>query len=141
MKLRIKKLHDDAIIPKRAYPSDAGLDLFLCGEAKICHAGTRTILPTGVSLAIPNGYYGRIAPRSGLSVRYGLDVMAGVVDASYRGEVKVVIFNSDERPVSFSNGDSIAQLIIERIALPEVVSVKSLDDTERGENGWGSSDA
>jgi len=138
MTLQVKLLREDAILPRRINSTDAGLDIFLCEETHTCFAGCRSVAATGIAVAIPNGYYGRIAPRSGLAVRYGVDVLAGVVDSSYRGEIKVVLFNTDERPHTFVQGARIAQLIIEKIALPVVVEVSDLDETSRGDDGFGS---
>lgn len=143
-------LRKGAVVPKKANPEDAGFDLCYCPEVQIeasIYAGHRSTLETGISVAIPPGYYGRIAPRSGLAVKEGIDVLAGVVDASYRGEVKVVLLNTNTTQtnstmhhyVSFKPGDRIAQLIIEKIhAAREMEVVDSLDDTQRGAGGFGS---
>lgn len=100
------------------------------------------MVSTGLRLEIPEGYYGRVAPRSGLTVKHGLDVGAGVIDSDYRGVVSVVLFNHGQMPVSLEAGSRIAQLIIEKIATPEVVEVKCGDprlrETRRGDGGFGS---
>lgn len=122
----------------RANPSDAGIDLRAAEEANIPPLGRATI-STGICLEIPEGHYGRVAPRSGLAHRHGIDVLAGVVDSSYRGEVKVVLHNTDKHE-SFhvSPGDRMAQLIIERHYNPEFVEVEDLTQTDRGSGGFGS---
>jgi dUTP pyrophosphatase len=124
---------------KRANETDAGID--------ICAAEFATILPlsrkaisTGISVEIPGGYYGRIAPRSGLALKSGIDVMAGVVDSGYRGEIKVILYNTDnDRHFCIAPGDKIAQLIIEKHYNFEFVEASKLTDSERGEKGFGSS--
>jgi dUTP pyrophosphatase len=100
----------------------------------------RKMVATGVQLEIPEGYYGRIAPRSGLALKQGIDVLAGVIDSSYRGEIKVIIFNTDNQKVFKVNvGDRIAQLIIEKHYNFDFVEVEDLETTDRGEGGFGSS--
>lgn len=123
----------------RANPSDAGIDIRAAEDAIIQPLG-RTTVSTGLRLQIPEGYYGRIAPRSGLAANFGIDVLAGVVDSSYRGEIKVVLHNTDkEEAFRVSMGDRIAQLIIERHYNPEFVEVEDLSATDRGSGGFGSS--
>lgn len=140
--LKVKLLHPDAKVPTRANPTDAGLDLCAITEdggiARI-EGGYRKIVSTGIAISIPQGYVGRILPRSGLAAKEGIHVMAGVVDSSYRGEIKVVLLNTAPGGFIYRTGDRIAQLVIQKIQLwnPEVVD--ELDETERGENGFGSS--
>jgi len=95
-------------------------------------------VPTDLSIAVPEGTYGRVAPRSGLAVKHFLDVGAGVVDADYRGPLGVVLFNFGKEDYQVREGDRIAQLVLERIVTPDVLEVESLDDTQRGEGGFGS---
>ena len=95
-------------------------------------------MPTDLSIAVPEGTYGRVAPRSGLAVKHFLDVGAGVVDADYRGPLGVVLFNFGKEDYQVREGDRIAQLVLERIVTPDVLEVESLDDTQRGEGGFGS---
>lgn len=124
---------------RRATENDAGAD--------ICAASAHTIQPlcrgvvsTGISLEIPPGYYGRIAPRSGLALKHGIDVLAGVVDSGYRGEIKVILYNTDnEKAFSVNPGDKIAQIIIEKHYNFEFVRTDSLSESDRGEKGFGSS--
>lgn len=100
--------------------------------------GGRAIVPTDISIAIPPGTYARVAPRSGLAVKHGIDVGAGVVDYDYRGPLGVVLFNFGKEPFEVKAGDRIAQLVLERIVTPDVEEVEELDSTERGAGGFGS---
>lgn len=136
--IEIKLLHDDAKAPTRANPTDAGLDLYAdIGFPLLAfHSGTVT---TGISIAIPDGYVGQIRPRSGLAVKHGIDVLAGTIDSSYRGEVKVVLINHGFSTFQVNRGDRIAQLLIQPVMLWNPVVVDELDDTERGAGGFGSS--
>lgn len=134
-----KRLHKDARLPVRSSEGAAGLDLY-CIERVEIPAGRQAVLPTGLAVAIPHGYYGRIAPRSGLAVKHGINVHAGVVDADYRGEIKVALINHGDKLVEFKPGDRIAQMIVERCAMWLTPAwVPELLDTERGEGGFGSS--
>jgi dUTP pyrophosphatase len=136
--IKIKKLNDKAKIPTRSHMTDAGMDL--CSVEKlIILPQTRSIISTAISVEIPEGYYGRVAPRSGLAAKHGIDVFAGVVDSSYRGEVKVILYNSDKQnPFLVNEGDRIAQLIIEKHYNFPVEEVSDLSDTSRGSGGFGS---
>jgi len=137
--MNIKKLNSNAKIPTRANPNDAGADLYSI-ESVVIPPLSRTIVKTGIVLEIPESYYGRIAPRSGLAAKSGIDVLAGVIDSSYRGEIGVVLFNSDSSNSFIVNtGDRIAQLIIESHYNPVFVEVPDLTETNRGEGGFGSS--
>jgi len=136
--LRIKRLHADAKLPTRGSVSAAGLDLYALEEA-IVTPKSSFLMPTGLSLEIPEGLYGRIAPRSGLSMSTGLVVNAGVIDSDYRGEVKIMFFNYLDHAVKLHQGMKVAQLILEKIALLEVEEVNAdLTETARGEGGFGS---
>lgn len=137
MALKIKKLNAQAIIPTRSTPGAAGYDLYSC-ESCVIPSGCRGVVATGVSIILPYGVYGRVAPRSGLAVKNGIQVGAGVVDPDYRGEVKVVLFNHDTNSFTIEPGHRIAQLILERFESPSVEEVDIMDDTERGESGFGS---
>jgi dUTP pyrophosphatase len=137
MSLRIKVLQRNTPIniPKRESAGAAGYDLY-ASENKVIVAGRRELICTGIAIAVPPGTYGRIAPRSGMSVK-GIDVCAGVVDADYTGEVKVLLHNHGG-DYAVKNGDRIAQLIIERIETPPVEVVDDLVPTDRGDSGFGS---
>lgn len=138
MKIKIKRLKPDGRIPTRAKSSDAGYDLYSTVDLPITPTA-RELVSTGIAIEIPKGYYGRIAPRSGLAVKAGVDILAGVVDSGYRNEVKVVMINLGQGLVSINKGDRIAQLIIEKCHDAEWEEVKELSDSDRGEGGFGSS--
>lgn len=137
-KLKVKLLSKDAKLPLRSNPTDAGADLFST-ESLMIHPGERSIVATGIALEIPEGFYGRVAPRSGLASKHGLDVLAGVLDSSYRGEVKVVLLNADKHNTfHVEKGDRIAQLIVESHFNFDIVDTSSLSQTSRGKEGFGS---
>ena len=135
--LRFVKLSEFATAPYRASPGAAGYDLYSARE-KIIAPGGRACILTDLQLGIPFGCYGRIAPRSGLAVKNGVDVGAGVIDANFRGNVGVLIFNFGDEPFHVKIGDRVAQLVLERICNPDVQEVQSLDSTSRGGHGFGS---
>ena len=139
--LLVKRLHDGATLPTRAYEQDAGLDLSACERIEL-GPGERALVGTGLTVAIPDGHAGFVQPRSGLAARHGITVLntPGLVDAGYRGELKVVLLNTD-RTESFvvEPGMRIAQLVIVPVAFPEPREVGELPDSDRGEKGFGSS--
>lgn len=137
--LKVQRLHPAAILPTYATPFAAGADLY-CVEAFTLQPGARYLVPIGLAIEIPPGWYGRVAPRSGLAVKHGIDVLAGVIDADYRGELCVLLINFGEQAVSFDAGARIAQLIIERAASGDYVWGEDLSDTARGAGGFGSTD-
>jgi dUTP pyrophosphatase len=138
MSVRIIKFIPSATVPQRSNPTDAGADLFSVEECYIPPMERRTV-STGIGLEIPEGYYGRVAPRSGLASKHGIDVLAGVVDSGYRGEIKVVLFNSDKQKMFIVRpGDRIAQIIIEDHFNFEMQLSDELSETTRGEGGFGS---
>lgn len=136
--LYIRKLSVHARAPYRASQNAAGWDL--CSAAKqIIEPGGRALIPTDLAIRVPDGTYGRIAPRSGLSLRHGIHVGAGVIDADYRGNVGVLLFNLGTSPFVVNYGDRIAQLILEKICVVNgVMEVDDLDETTRGASGFGS---
>jgi dUTP pyrophosphatase len=136
--LKFLKLHPAAKLPSRGSAAAAGLDLFSIEETTLEACGGRATVRTGLSVAIPRGFYGRIAPRSGLAVRHGLDVLAGVIDSDYRGEVLCALVNHGRETLTLEAGQRVAQLIVEAIITPEPAWADSLDETERGEGGFGS---
>lgn len=138
MELLIKTLDSCAKMPVRATQQAAGYDLFASEHAYI-QKGQRALVGTGIAIALPPGTYGRVAPRSGLSVR-GIDVGAGVIDEDYRGEVKVLLVNHGVDLLHVQPGERIAQLLIEPIVHPVVRQVEDLSNTERGSGGFGSTD-
>jgi len=134
----VKKLVQDAKTPTHGSALSAGYDLY-SSESTIVKPGDRSLVSTGLAIQVPPGCYGRIAPRSGLAVKYGIDVGAGVIDEDYRGHVKVLLFNHGKEDFRISKGDRIAQLILEIIALRGIVKVvDELTETTRGINGFGS---
>jgi dUTP pyrophosphatase len=135
--VKVKRIHPGARLPLRGTNGSAGADL-VCLEAFTLGSGERKLVPTGLIVEIPPGWYGRVAPRSGLAVKCGVDMLAGVIDSDYRAEVRVLMINLGDAPVSFEAGDRIAQLIIERAALCDYVWADDLSETERGEGGFGS---
>lgn len=135
--VRVKKLRESARLPQRATADAAGADLF-CAEGCRLEPAERRLVPTGLALEIPAGFYGRVAPRSGLAVRHGIDVMAGVIDADYRGELQVLLVNLGDATVSVQPGDRIAQLIIERTMPAQYSWADVLQDTDRASGGFGS---
>ncbi|GHJ83740.1 hypothetical protein NliqN6_0142 [Naganishia liquefaciens] len=135
--LLIKRLSPTAQLPTRGSSLAAGYDLY-ASVATVVPANGKALVSTGVSMAVPAGTYGRVAPRSGLASKFGIHTGAGVVDADYRGEVFVLLFNLGEKDLEVKVGDRIAQLILERILTPEVLEVEDLDATIRGAGGFGS---
>jgi len=138
--VRVKKLHVDAILPTRGSALAAGLDLY-CIEETILPPQSITLVHTGIAVAFSSEFYGRIAPRSGISARTGVMVNAGVIDCDYRGEIMIVFNNIFDQEVKFAKGDKVAQLILEKIGIIDVIEVDNLDETVRGEDGFGSTDA
>jgi len=139
--LRIVRLRDEARLPTRAYPGDAGLDLYAAEAASIA-PGHRTSIATGIAVEIPEGRAGLVLPRSGLAARHGIALVnaPGLIDAGYRGEVRVLLLNTDlEHAFSVTPGDRIAQLVLVRVEFPEVVEAQELTPSERAEGGFGSS--
>lgn len=136
-KLKVRKLTPDAIIPKKMTDGAVGYDLYSSCDVPV-NVNSRTLVGTGISVMLPPGTYGRVAPRSGLAVKNGIQVGAGVIDTDYTGEVKVLLFNHGDEKFEIKKGERIAQLIIEKCDTPLVEEVDMLDTTERGESGFGS---
>lgn len=140
--LRIKRLRPEARIPTYGSPGAIGLDLsYLCprtGGTQLLTTGDWCAYPTGIAVAIPDGYYGRVAPRSGLALRHGIDVLAGVIDSDYRGEIYVILVNHGNEDFWVDDHMRIAQLIIERAARAEVFEQDELPPSIRGTDGFGS---
>jgi dUTP pyrophosphatase len=143
MSLRVARLDARARLPTRAHPGDAGLDLYAV-EPAVLAAGERASIPTGIAVEIPPGHAGLVLPRSGLAARHGISVVnaPGLIDADYRGEVRVLLLNTDrEQAFELAAGDRIAQLVVVAVTIAEVDEVPSLTDTVRGVGGFGSSGA
>lgn len=137
MQLSIKKLHPEAKLPTRAHTGDAGLDLYSV-EDIVLAPGQRYGVATGIAIAIPDGYVGLVWDKSGVALNGGITCLGGVVDAQYRGEVKVIVLNTSDVSYEIKSGQKIAQLLIQEVALPGVIEVENLDDTTRGDGGFGS---
>lgn len=135
--LSFKQTDPRATLPTRGSAAAAGLDLFSIEDLTI-EPKQRVLARTGLAVAIPEGYYGRVAPRSGLATKQGLDTLAGVIDADYRGEIGCLLYNSGDAPVSLPAQSKICQLIIEKIITPTAVWADDLTDTVRGDGGFGS---
>lgn len=140
VEILIQRLDPGLPVPSRAHPGDAGIDLCTAQDVELA-PGQRALVPTGIAIALPDGYAGFVHPRSGLAARHGVTIVnaPGTVDAGYRGEIRVTLLNTDpDRPVRFQRGDRIAQLIIQRVAYPVFHEVETLPGSARGDNGFGS---
>lgn len=139
MMLLVKRLVPEAKLPTRATPGSAGYDLYATETVQIAPFGYRAVA-TGISIVLPEGTYGRVAPRSGLAAKQGIDVLAGVIDPDYTGEIKVILSNYSAMngSATICAGDRIAQLVIERCETPTVIEVSEVEETERGAGGFGS---
>ena len=141
IELPIRRLREDAVIPARAYEGDAGLDLASCERVELA-PGERALVGTGLAVAIPDGYAGFVQPRSGLAAKHGITIVnsPGLVDAGYRGELKVVLLNTDAHDTFVVEpGMRIAQLVVLRVPGLDPVEVEELPESERGVRGFGSS--
>lgn len=139
--LKVVRIHQHAKLPEKNNITDAGYDLSSC-ECITIEPLTRAMVRTGLVINVPKGTYGRIAPRSGLALKYGIDVLAGVVDTGYIGEVKVILFNTGDTCFNIKEGDRIAQLIVEKISYPSMIEYHDISDLEsssRGTLSFGSS--
>lgn len=137
--IKFLRLHPDAKLPTRGSEHAAGLDLYSV-ETVLIAPGKRAGVRTGVSTAIPVGYYGRVAPRSGLAMERGIDVLAGVIDSDYRGEIVCLLVNLGEEPAQLECGTRVAQLIVEAIITLKPEWADELENTGRGSAGFGSTD-
>lgn len=135
--LCFKKLDARAVLPTRGSTAAAGLDIYSI-ETVAIEPGQRALVRTGLAAAIPEGHYGRIAPRSGLALRTGLDVLSGVIDADYRGEIGCLLYNAGDNTINLPAQSKICQLIIEKIITPAAVWAEEISETDRGSGGFGS---
>ncbi len=136
----VRRLDPELPLPEYAKPGDAGVDLRAAEDVTLEPGGGRGLVPTGVAVAIPRGYAGFIQPRSGLALKHGVTVLntPGLIDSDYRGELKVLLVNTDPTsPFQVTRGERIAQLVIQAVEHVDFVEVDSLDETERGEGGFG----
>lgn len=141
IEVAVRRLRDDATLPSQAYEGDAGLDLAAC-EGLTLAPGERAVVPTGIAVEIPAGYAGFVQPRSGLAARHGIGIVnsPGLIDSGYRGEIQVVLVNTDPRePFAVEPGMRIAQLVIAPVAAVRLVEAEELAVSERGARGFGSS--
>jgi dUTP pyrophosphatase len=141
MTLKVRRLDAGARLPTRAYPGDAGLDLYAL-EDVVLGPGERASVRTGIAVEIPEGQAGLVLPRSGLAAKHGIALVnaPGLIDAGYRGEVRVLLLNTDRTaPFAISGGERIAQLVLVAVETPAVVEVEELALSERGAGGFGSS--
>ena len=139
--LPIVRLRDEATLPARAYAGDAGLDLATCERVELA-PGERAVVPTGIAVAVPEGYAGFVQPRSGLAARHGITIVnaPGLIDSGYRGEIRVVLLNTDRSETFVAEpGERIAQLVVLPVPGLEVAEVDELPGSERGARGFGSS--
>lgn len=138
--VQLQRLDPELPVPSYAHPGDAGADLHTAIDVRL-EPGERALVPTGIAVALPEGYVALVHPRSGLAARHGLSIVntPGTVDAGYRGEVKVLLINHDQQePVELRRGDRIAQLVIQRVERAEFVDVAALPESIRGDGGYGS---
>ncbi len=143
IELALRRLREDAVLPERTYAGDAGLDLTACEEHELA-PGERAVVGTGLAVAIPAGYAGFVQPRSGLAAKHGISVVnaPGLIDSGYRGEIRVVLLNTDPREsFSVERGMRIAQLVVLPVPELELVEMQELPESERGARGFGSSRA
>jgi dUTP pyrophosphatase len=136
----IKRLDPDLPVPVRSHPGDAGADLYAAADVELA-PGQRAVVPTGVAIALPDGYAAFVHPRSGLAARHGVTIVnaPGTVDAGYRGEIRVTLLNTDsDRTVRLRRGDRIAQLVVQRVERPVFHEVEKLPGSARGDGGFGS---
>ena len=138
LQINVKKLSENAIIPTQGTNFAAGYDLYAAEDAVVV-CGTRKLIKTNISMEITPGYYGRIAPRSGLAYKNGIDVLAGVIDSDYRGDIGVILYNTDKNiDFTVKKGDRIAQIIFEACYTATLNTVENLDNTLRQGGGYGS---
>jgi dUTP pyrophosphatase len=141
VRLEVQRLREDAVLPSQAYDGDAGLDLAACERHEL-PPGARAVVPTGLAVAVPRGYAAFVQPRSGLAAKHGITIVntPGLVDSGYRGEVNVVLLNTDsDETFVVEPGMRIAQLVVVPVPAVEPVEAAELPPTERGERGFGSS--
>jgi dUTP pyrophosphatase len=140
VRVLIQRLDPGLPPPERAHPGDAGADLYAAADVEL-PPGQRAVVPTGIAIALPDGYAAFVHPRSGLAVRHGVTILnaPGTVDAGYRGEIRVILMNTDaENPVRLQRGDRIAQLVVQRVERAVFDEVERLPGSARGEGGFGS---
>lgn len=138
LRVKIKKNHPDAILPKYAHGGDAGIDLFSNEDFELKN-NVRDAVPTGISVEIPKGYVGLIWDKSGIATKEGIKTIGGVIDSTFRGELKIAVINLSGKTYKFLKGHKIAQMLVQKIESVEIIEVDKLSDTTRGDKGYGSS--
>ncbi len=141
IKIKVKKLRPDVLMPQYSHPGDAGMDMYNMGDDIMLKPLTRALLPTGLKVAVPLGYELQVRPRSGMALKKGLTVLntPGTIDSGYRGEVGIIIYNSSgTEDALIKKGDRIAQIVLKKVEEIEWQEVEDLDDTSRSEGGFGS---
>jgi dUTP pyrophosphatase len=136
MKIKVKKIRDDARLPTRAHHDDAGIDLYSCGE-HIVVSGETKFIEIGIALEIPEGYVGLIWDKSSIGSK-SIKTLGGVIDAGYRGELKIMVHNLSENSYTFEHGHKVAQMLIQKVELCDIEEVNELSDSHRGDRGFGS---
>lgn len=137
MELKVLKLKEEAVLPSFAHLGDAGADLYAVTDTVLLPQA-RGLVPTGIAMEIPEGYVGLIWDKSGLAVKSGITTMAGVIDAGYRGEIGIAIFNTTTEPYTFRKGDKVAQILIQKIEHPLFIESDALSETKRSDGAFGS---
>lgn len=139
MQVKVKKITNDAKIPKIEHEGDAGFDIYSNEETTILPM-ERKLIGTGISISVPKGFEAQVRPKSGLAINHGLTLLntPGTIDAGYRGEVKVILMNLGKKEYKIEKGKKIAQVVFNKIEEPELIEVDELDESKRGENGFGS---
>jgi dUTP pyrophosphatase len=139
MRIEITKIHDDAVIPHYVHSGDSGMDLYSIKDATI-KPGTSAFVPTGLKIAVPEGYEAQVRPKSGLALKHSITVLntPGTVDSGYRGEICVILINHGRKPFQVHKHTKIAQMVICPVVRAEIAEVENLNDTTRGEGGFGS---
>ncbi len=139
MKIKIKKIHSDAITPKYAHQGDAGMDVYSV-EDLILKSKERKLVKTGLSFELPEGYEIQVRPKSGLALNHGLTILntPGTLDSGYRGELCIILFNSSDKDYNIKKGEKIAQIVLKKFEFMEFEEVKELSDSARGQGGFGS---
>jgi len=140
MELQIKKLNPEAKLPQFAHDTDAGMDFFTLNNVEV-KPGERCLIDTGIAMALPAGHVALIWDKSSVPTKKGVTTLAGVLDEGYRGEVKILVVNISDEVQTFTAGDKVAQILIQKVEHPKIVEVTELSDTTRGEGGFGSTGA
>ncbi|MCK6462393.1 MAG: dUTP diphosphatase [Candidatus Pacebacteria bacterium] len=137
MLIKFQRISAEAVIPSYAHPGDAGMDVFSTEEALI-KAGERKNVRTGVKMEMPEGYAALVWDKSGLAAKDGIKTMAGVIDSGYRGEIVIVLVNLSQKDFEIKKGQKIAQMLIQKVERPEIEEAENLNESKRGEGGFGS---